>query len=97
MHIIKRVSGHVTTLAMCIFFLFSHFIKMATYGVFRPSIFCDREKLSRPLFQKKKKLAAFFVLKAPRAFFLSPSNEPMLEPDVVKKKRLTTGTFFLKD
>ena len=52
-----------------------------TKGVFTPGVFCEREKLSRPLFQQQKKLAALFVLKAPRAFFLSPSNEPTLDPD----------------
>jgi hypothetical protein len=33
------------------------------------SVFCNREKLSRPFFQQKEKLAAFLALKAPRAFF----------------------------
>ena len=57
-------------------------------GVFTPGVFCEREKLSRPLFQQQKKLAALFVLKAPRAFFLSPSNEPTLDPDVTRLLRI---------
>ena len=31
---------------------------------------------------------AFFVLKAPRVFFLSPSNEPTLDPDVTRLLRI---------
>ena len=47
--------------------------------MFTPGVFCDREKLSRPLFQQKKKLAAFF---------LSPSQEPTLDPDVTRLLRI---------
>jgi hypothetical protein len=47
------------------------------------SVFCNRDKLSRPFFQQKEKLAAFLALKAPRAFFLSPSNESILDPTLL--------------
>ena len=50
--------------------------------MFTSSIFCNREKLSRPL-KKIKKLAGFFVLKAQIAFFLLPSNEPILDPTLL--------------
>ena len=42
---------------------------------------------------KKKKLAAFFVLKAPRAFLLSPSNEPRLPTVLLQNgKKQAIGT-----
>ena len=45
-------------------------------------------KVEPTAFSTKKKLAALFVLKAPRAFFLSPSNEPTLDPDVTRLLRV---------
>ena len=58
-------------------------LKETYEAVFTSSVFCNRENLSRPFFQQKQKLAAFFGLKAPRAFFLSPSNEPILDPTLL--------------
>ena len=55
-------------------------LRTLSKATFTSSVFCIREKLSLPFFQQKEKLAAFLALKAPRAFFLLPINEPILDP-----------------